>query len=277
MSVRVAVGQFAAGTDKAANLEIVAGLIGEAAAAGASLVVLPENSMYTDPNPAADASAWAEPLDGPFAARVAELARSARIAVVVGMTETLEGEDRATNLLLAVDESGEQLGVYRKLHLYDAFGYRESDRIRPAEHAEPLTFTLGGLCFGAMTCYDLRFPEMARRLVDAGAEALLLPAAWVAGPAKEDHWTTLVRARAIENTAWVLAAGQTGPVCAGQSMVADPMGVVLASAGEAPGLAVAELDRARLDDVRTRNPSLANRRFAVTPLEQPALAGGSRA
>jgi predicted amidohydrolase len=272
MSVRVAVGQFAAGTDKAANLATLTGLVHDAAGAGAAVVVLPENSMYSDPNPAADARGWAEPLDGPFARELSRLARSAGLTIVAGMTESVPGEARASNTLLAVSESGEQLGVYRKIHLYDAFGYRESDRIKPAAHAAPLTFACGGITFGAMTCYDLRFPEMARRLVDAGADALLLPAAWVAGPAKEDHWVTLARARAIENTAWVLAAGQTGPVCAGQSMIVDPMGVVLASAGEAPGIAVAELDQARLEDVRRRNPSLDNRRFTVLPAEDPAPA-----
>lgn len=272
MSVRVAIGQFAAGTDKAANLAAITGLVQDAAAAGAAVAVLPENSMYSDATPGADARAWAEPLDGPFARDLARLARTAGLTVVAGMTESLPGEARAANTLVAVSDTGQPLGVYRKIHLYDAFGYRESDRIKPAAHATPLTFACGGISFGAMTCYDLRFPEMARRVVDAGADALLLPAAWVAGPAKEDHWVTLVRARAIENTAWVLAAGQTGPVCAGQSMIVDPMGVVLASAGEAPGIAVAELDRARLQAVRQRNPSLANRRFTVTPIDAPAPA-----
>jgi deaminated glutathione amidase len=272
MSVRVAVGQFAAGTDKAANLAAVAGLVHDAATAGASIAVLPENSMYSDATPGAEARAWAEPLDGPFARELSRLARTAGLTVVAGMTESVPRDARASNTLLAVSETGEQLGVYRKVHLYDAFGYRESDRIKPAAHATPLTFACDGISFGAMTCYDLRFPEMARRLVDAGADALLLPAAWVAGPAKEDHWVTLARARAIENTAWMLAAGQTGPVCAGQSMIVDPMGVVLASAGEAPGIAVAELDQARLEKVRQSNPSLTNRRFTVIPIEEPVPA-----
>jgi predicted amidohydrolase len=269
MTASVAVAQFRATADKAANLEIIGDLVADAAGRGAALVVLPENAMAFDPTPGADARAWAEPVDGPFADAIAGLAREHRITIVAGMTESLPGEERASNTLLAVGPDGASLGVYRKVHLYDAFGYRESDRIRAAAVSDPLLFDLGGVRFGAMTCYDLRFPEMARWLVDAGAEALVLPAAWAVGPAKEDHWTTLIRARAIENTVSVLAAGQTGPACTGQSMVVDPMGVVLAGAGEAPGVAIAQLDPERLAAVRERNPSLANRRFTVSPTGEP--------
>ncbi|NGN64338.1 carbon-nitrogen hydrolase family protein [Streptomyces sp. A7024] len=258
------VAQFASTTDKSANLEAASGLIATAAAQGSDLVVLPENAMYANPDPAAETASQAEPVDGPFASAIAAAAKEHSIAVVAGMTETpAAGSGKPSNTVLAVDGTGERLGVYRKVHLYDAFGYRESDRIQP-QPAEALTFTLGGLTFGVMTCYDLRFPEMARFLVDAGADALVLPAAWVVGPAKEDHWTTLLRARAIENTAYVLASGQTGPNWCGHSAIIDPMGHTLASAGENPGAATAVLEAGRVGEVRAKNPSLANRRFAVS-------------
>ncbi|MFF0224222.1 carbon-nitrogen hydrolase family protein [Streptomyces sp. NPDC004629] len=257
------VGQFNATPDKAANIEAAATLIGRAAAQGSQLVVLPENAMYSHPDPQADIVPHTERIDGPFATAIGTLAERHGIAVVAGMTESPAAEgERPSNTVIAVDRTGGPLGVYRKVHLYDAFGYRESDRVQ-AHAPAPLLFTLEGVTFGVMTCYDLRFPEMARFLVDAGATALVVPAAWVAGPAKEDHWTTLVRARAIENTAYVLACGQTGPVCTGQSLIVDPMGHVAASAGEAPGVASAVLDAARVEDVRTKNPSLANRKFRV--------------
>ena len=112
-----------------------------------------------------------------------------------------------------------------------------------------------------MTCYDLRFPEFARALVDRGAEVLVVPAAWVAGPRKLDHWQTLVRARAIENTVFVAAAAQPGPRYTGHSLVVDPLGDVLAEAAEEPGLVTATLERKVLDEARRTNPSLANRRL----------------
>lgn len=259
----VTVGQFNATTDKTANLEAVTDLIGQAAEQGSDLVVLPENAMYSNPDPTFDYVAETEAVDGQFGTAVGDLARKHGIAVVIGMTEAPTGQGtKSTNAVLAFDANGDQLGVYRKVHLYDAFGYRESDRIQ-AHQPAALTFDLGGLTFGVMTCYDLRFPEMARFLVDAGTQALIVPAAWAVGPAKEDHWTTLARARAIENTIYVLASGQTGPTCTGQSAIIDPMGQIVASAGEDPGVASGPVDAARVDVVRAKNPSLTNRRFTV--------------
>jgi predicted amidohydrolase len=262
----VAVAQFSAGLDKDANRKQVVEAIDAAADAGADLVITPEYSMYWDAKNIGTDPDYPEPLDGPFVSAVREAARARGIAVVAGMTETLDDDPRSSNTLVAVDAGGELLGVYRKVHLYDAFGFRESDTLRPGPITTPFTFTVGDLTFGTMTCYDLRFPEIARTLIDAGAQALVLPAAWVVGPAKEDHWTTLIRARAIENTAYVCAAGQTGPYCAAQSLIADPMGTVLAGAGESPGLAIARLSTDRVEAVRSKNPSLSNRRFTVTPL-----------
>lgn len=266
MTVTVAVAQFATGLDKDANRKLVEDAFTAAGEAGARLVVTPENSMYADFKKVnlADTS-WPEPLDGPFVTAVRESARSTGVAGVVGFSEAIPGDARASNTLVAVDGSGELLGVYRKIHLYDAFGYRESDTIVPADIVDPLTFELDGITFGAMTCYDLRFPEAARRLTDAGATAFVVPAAWAVGPSKEDHWATLIRARAIENTAYVLASGQTGPDCTGHSIIVDPMGTVVAGAGEQPGLVSAPLDPERVDAVRRVNPSLANRRFTVVP------------
>jgi len=270
----VAVAQFAAGLDRAENRARVRDAIAAAGRAGAALVVIPEYAMYYDPKRVADGPG-AEPLNGAFVDAVRDAARRARVGVIVGMTEMPEmpempeipGEplpdSRAYNTALAVRADGEPIGVYRKVHLYDAFGYAESDTLRPGEISEPLTFSLAGIRFGVITCYDLRFPEAARTLVDVGVTAIALPAAWAVGAGKEDHWATLVRARAIENTCYLLAAGQTGPRCTGQSMIVDPMGVVLAGAGERPGLAVAELDPARVEQVRRDNPCLRNRRFRV--------------
>lgn len=265
MPVQVSVGQFGATTDKARNLSEVQRLVSAAAAGGADLVVLPENSMYSNPDSSADISAERESLEGRFVTAVAQCAKEYEIAVVVGMTEVLERSTKASNTVVAVGASGERLGIYRKVHLYDAFGYQESERVQAAAFA-PLTFDLGGLTFGVMTCYDLRFPEMGRALMDVGADVLVVPAAWAVGPGKEEHWTTLARARAIENTAYVLMAGQSGPHCTALSMVIDPTGLIVAAAGEAPGVAGAALSQERIGAVRHKNPSLTNRRFTVAPL-----------
>jgi predicted amidohydrolase len=115
------------------------------------------------------------------------------------------------------------------------------------------------------TCYDLRFPEVTRRLVDAGADVVLMPAEWVPGPLKEVHWTTLLRARAIENTVYLAAADQCGESGAGNSMIVDPMGVVVAALGEEEGLATATLDTSRITRVREKNPAIRLRRFSVIP------------
>jgi predicted amidohydrolase len=163
------------------------------------------------------------------------------------------------NTLVVVGPDGGLLASYRKIHLYDAFGYVESQRLIPGPVA-PVTFGVGDARFGLMTCYDLRFPELAAALVDAGADALLVPAAWLAGPHKVDHWSTLLRARAIETTSYVVAAGQCGSHYVGTSVVLDPMGLTVATLADEPGTAVAAIDLQRVAEVRKVNPTLKNRR-----------------
>lgn len=263
--VHVAVAQFAPGNDKQANLERVAALVGEAADRGARVVVLPEYSLFTVPTMSREFVTSAEELDGSFVTELRGLAKERQITVVAGINEALPGGERISNTLVAAGPDGGIAALYRKLHLYDAFGFRESDLVRPGEIEAPETFEVDGFVFGLQTCYDLRFPEITRRLVDAGANAVLLPAEWMPGPLKEDHWTTLVRARAIENTIYLIAAGQAAPTGSGHSMIVDPMGVVLASVGERTGTATGELSAERLAEVRAKNPALELRRFAVTP------------
>jgi predicted amidohydrolase len=266
--VLVAVAQFASSRDKGRNLERARQAVRTAAAAGAALVVLPEAAMYPFGRPEDGLLDAAEPVDGPFAAALGEVAAETGVTVVAGMFETVPGEQRVSNTVLAIGPGG-PLGHYRKLHLFDALGWRESDRVRPGEvddRAALLTFRLGDLTVGVLTCYDVRFPELARALVDAGATVLALPSAWVAGPLKEYQWRTLAVARAIENTAYVLAADQSPPDFAGHSMVIDPMGVVLAQVGEVDGLAVADASADRLADVRRTLPVLGHRRYRVDPV-----------
>ncbi|MFD2793302.1 carbon-nitrogen hydrolase family protein [Promicromonospora vindobonensis] len=264
--VRVTVAQVAVTTDHAANRQTVVDAFEVAERAEARLLVLPEYSSAYDPRGVGPEHA--EPLDGPFVSLLRARASEHGVAVIAGVT--LPGSDgvRAVNALVVVDCAGEIAGVYRKVHLYDAFGYQESDRLEPGPaDAEPVTLRLGGLTFGVLTCYDLRFPESARRLVDAGADVLVYPAAWVAGPLKADHWHTLLRARAIENTAAVLGVGMTGEGVTGRSLLAGPDGVVELEMGEEQAYRTVDLDPAPLAAVRKTNPSLANRRYTVVPAE----------
>jgi predicted amidohydrolase len=252
--MKIALGQFEAGSDKAGNLERIAELAREAKGAGSDLVVFPEAAMF---HFAFDETlvAAAEELDGPFVSRLSELARINAIVVVAGIFEAIAGHDRVHNSVVVLDSDGSLSGVYRKIHLFDAFGYRESDWIEPGD-GETLVVEIADVPVGVMTCYDVRFPELARHLADRGAQLIVLPAAWAQGPLKEEQWELLVRARAIENTVYVAAADQVGAGACGRSMVVDPMGIPVAAAGEVEGVVVGTVSAERVAEVRAKLPSL---------------------
>ncbi|MDN4614848.1 carbon-nitrogen hydrolase family protein [Leifsonia sp. F6_8S_P_1B] len=266
-AVGVAVAQFAPGEDRVHNRDVIAGLIAVAAGRGARLVILPEYSSYfTDPLGPSFARN-AEPLDGEFVDALARASREHGVTVVAGLVESTGEKHRFANTLVAVDPAGDVVATYRKQHLYDAFGSRESEWVVPGELGAPQLFEVDGLTVGMQTCYDLRFPEVSRRLADAGAELVAVPAEWVRGPLKEHHWSTLLTARAIENTLYVAAADQTPPLAVGLSAIVDPMGVTVAALGETAGIAVAEVSRDRVREVRERNPALRLRRYRVEPVD----------
>ncbi len=254
--VRVRLVQRASALDPAANLaalDEVATLPGDA-----DLVVLPEAFARDFGEPGSDLAPFAESLEGRFATRLRHVSRSTGAAWVAGMFETAPDRARPLNTLALVE--GDDLTCYRKIHLYDSFGYKESDTIS-AGPVEPAPVKVKGFPLGLMTCYDLRFPELARSLVDQGAEALVVPAAWVAGPRKVEHWRTLLRARAIENTVWIIGVGQPGPRYTGHSMVIAPDGDIVVEADEDATVLDAVVDRDAVADVRRTNPSLVNRRM----------------
>ena len=252
-SLRVALVQHAASLDAGENRAALAGLTPD----DTDLVVYPEAFQRDFGEAGSDLAPYAEPADGPFVAAVADAAAAHDTTVVAGMFEVSEDPARPYNTLLV---RGAAAAAYRKIHLYDSFGYRESDRVSAGD-PEAVVVDVRGFQVGLITCYDLRFPEMSRRLVDAGAEVVVIPAAWVAGERKADHWRTLARARAIENTVFVLAVGQPAGRYTGHSIAVDPLGDVLAEAGPGPTVLRADLRRADLERARRTNPSLANRRL----------------
>jgi len=257
-ALRLALVQQASSLDPAENRDAVS-------AAGAhlepdtGLVVFPEVFMRDFGRSGSDVAPFAEPLDGPFVARLTAFATEHDTTVVAGMFEVSDDPRRPYNTLAVVDRDGLRAS-YRKIHLYDSFGYKESDSLL-AGPLDPALVDVDGTSVGLMTCYDLRFPELARALVQRGAELLVVPAAWVAGPGKVEHWRTLALARAIENTAYVAAVGQPGPRYTGHSMLAGPSGEVIVEVGDGDHVLVASIDGERLDEARRTNPSLANRRF----------------
>ncbi|MQY28662.1 carbon-nitrogen hydrolase family protein [Nocardia aurantia] len=263
----VAVVQFAPYTDKSANLAALREHVREAAALGARVVVAPEYSMFAVMRLDDRVLAAAEPLTGEYVTGLRGLAAEFGVHLVAGVVESPGGHepDHIYNTLVVAGPDADFVAVYRKVHLYDAFGFKESDVILPGEIAEPAVFTVDGVMFGLQTCFDLRFPEGCRRVAAAGAHVLLLPAQWIPGPGKVDQWTTLLRARAIENTVYVVAADHAAPRGSGASMIVDPGGTVLAELGDAPGVAAAGIDLAQVDQVRTTNPSLSLRRFEIVP------------
>jgi predicted amidohydrolase len=266
--VRAAAVQLTATADKATNLETADRLVRAAARDGASLVVLPEKwSVYGTPE---DQRAGAEPLDGPALSWARAIARELEIDLVAGsiaeqVADSADG--RGSNTSVHIGPDGGDRAIYRKLHMFDVLvggrEYRESDGEAPG--GEIVLSTLAdGLQLGLTICYDLRFPELYRRLAVDGARVLAVPSAFTE-PTTRDHWEILLRARAIENQAFVVAANQVGRHApglksGGRSMIIDPWGIVLAQAADIECHVIAELDPGRQERIRADLPSLANRR-----------------
>jgi predicted amidohydrolase len=261
--VKVAVGQFAAGPDKTSNIERISALTSEAVKAGARLVVFPEGAMHTFGALTDDLAPAAEPLDGRFVDNLTRLTDRLGVTVVAGMFEAIPGDHRIYNTAVVVAPRDGLVASHRKRYLYDAFSEKESDRMVAGDEEMPLV-EIDGFMTAVAICYELRFPSFIQGAADRGAELLALPAAWVAGPLKEEHWAITVRSRAIENTMYVAGAGMTGVGYCARSMVVDPLGVVLSGLAEAEGVTVAEVSKERLARARARLPLVAQRRVAST-------------
>ena len=267
--MRVAAVQLNASADRAANLAAADRLTRAAAADGARLIVLPEK--WTAMGSDEDLRAGAETLEGPAIEWARSSARELGVDLVAGsFLERVAGAAKLANTSVHVGPDGELKATYRKLHMFDVdVGgrcYRESDLEEPGEEIV-LSRTAEGVELGLSICYDLRFPELYRILAVRGARVLPLPAAFTLATTR-DHWEALLRARAIENQAFVVAANQVGPHpgghrSGGRSMIVDPWGVILAQAQDTEDHIVAELDLARQREIRAQLPSLANRRPEV--------------
>ena len=263
--MRVAAVQMLSSAEPAANLATVVERTAEAAALGAQLVVFPEAAMRCFGRSLIEV---AEPLDGPWASGVASAAKEHGVVVVVGMF-TPAPDRRVRNTLYVVGPGIQE--HYDKIHLFDAYGFAESDTVAPGE--APLVVDIAGVRVGFATCYDVRFPNLFTTLADRGARLVVLPASWGAGPGKVDQWQVLVRARALDTTTYIVAAGQAdpssvgvvvdtkAPTGSGHSMAVGPTGDVLTELGAEPGLLLVDLDPDSVTEARKALPVLANRRI----------------
>jgi predicted amidohydrolase len=269
--LRVAAVQMSSQDDVAVNLARAAELVGRAAGDGAKMVLLPENFAYMGPEDGK--RALAEPVgdapEGPILTAIADAARRARVHVVAGgMPEKSADPARPYNTCAVISPGGNVVGRYRKVHLFDVEvgdGQRYCESASTTAGDSTLTVAVDGFSIGLSVCYDLRFPELYRKLVAAGADVIVVPAAFTLATGK-DHWHVLLRARAIESQAYVVAAAQWGAHprgrrTYGKSLVADPWGEVIAQCSEGEGVVLAEVDRAYLAHVRTTLPSLLHRRL----------------
>ncbi|EPK7358926.1 deaminated glutathione amidase [Kluyvera ascorbata] len=261
--MRVAAGQFVVTPEWQMNAQTCVRLMQSAAEQGAALLVLPEALLArADSDPDLSVKS-AQPLDGGFMQQLKAQSRNDTLTTVLTI-HTPSGEGRANNTLVVL-RAGEVIAHYHKLHLYDAFSIQESKHVDAGKALPPL-IEVAGFQVGLMTCYDLRFPDMALALTLQGAEILVLPAAWVRGPLKEHHWSTLLAARALDTTCYLVASGECGSRNIGQSRIIDPLGVTLAGATQLPQLIVCEVQREHLLTVRQQLPVLQNRRFALPQL-----------
>ena len=262
--MKAAVVQFKASGDKADNLERITSLVSEAASNGAVLCAFPEFMMfYTDSSQTpGQLAAMAEAIDGEFVTALSKAARDNHIDVVGSFYEKSAKKNKVHDTSVIINRTGRIVSAYRKIHLYDALGFKESKKMEPGSSiATPVRTSVGKT--GMMICYDLRFPEMSRWLAASGSEILVAPSAWVQGDMKEEHWITITRTRAIENGCYVIAPDHVGNIYCGRSLVVDPFGRILLDMGQRQGIGYADIDTRNVQKTRRVLPLLKNRRTDV--------------
>jgi len=261
---KVAVVQMKADVDKEKNLKKILKFVSLAASRGAVLCAFPEFMMCYTPSSQspAELANIAEKMTGEFVSSIAETAKENSIQVVGTLYEKSPKPNRVYDTSFLINKNGKVISKYRKIHLYDAFGFKESRKLYPGSSiAKPVQTSVGKL--GLMICYDLRFPEMSRILASSGSETLVVPSAWVKGTMKEEHWLTINKTRAIENGCYVIAPDQIGNIYCGRSLVVDPFGKILLDMKKREGMGTVDISLQQVKQVRKRLPLLQNRRVDI--------------
>ena len=264
--MKVGVVQFKASTKKEDNLKKIISYISKASSKNATLCAFPEFIMfYTNSSQTAKQLAnLAETIKGNFVTTIAKAAKINHIQVIGSFYEKSRKKDRVYDTSFVVNESGRVISTYRKIHLYDALGFKESNKmVSGSKITKPVKTSLGKV--GMMICYDLRFPEMARSLAVAGSEVLVVPSAWVKGNMKEEHWITTNKTRAIENGCYVIAPDQVGNIYCGRSLVVDPYGKILLDMKKKQCIGFVNIDLNKVKKIRKILPLLKNRRTDIYP------------
>jgi len=261
---KVAVVQMRAETDKKTNLKKILRYISQAASKGAVLCTFPEFMMCYTPSSqsAKELANIAEKIDGEFVSSISEAAKQNSIQVIGTLYEKSPKPNRVYDTSFLVDKNGRVISRYRKIHLYDALGFKESVKLYPGSSiTKPVKTSIGKM--GMMICYDLRFPEMSRILASSGSEVLVVPSAWVKGKMKEEHWLTINKTRAIENGCYVISPDQVGNIYCGRSVVVDPYGKILLDMKKREGIGIVDISLDEVKQVRQRLPLLRNRRTDI--------------
>ena len=264
--MKAAVVQFKASTNKEDNLTKIISYISKAASKNAALCAFPEFMMfYTSSSQTPKQLAnLAETINGNFVTTIAKAVKENQIQVVGSFYEKSRKKDRVYDTSFLISKSGKVLSTYRKIHLYDALGFKESNKmVSGSRITKPVKTSIGKI--GMMICYDLRFPEMARSLATAGAGVLVIPSAWVKGNMKEEHWVTINKTRAIENGCYVIAPDQVGNIYCGRSLVVDPYGKILLDMKKKQGIGFVNIDLNKVKQTRKILPLLKNRRTDIYP------------
>jgi len=261
---KVAIVQFKASTNKNNNLKKILSYINKASKKGAELCAFPEFMMFYTPSSQSSSklSSLAETINGNFVTTIARAAKKNSIQVVGTFYEKSRKKNRVYDTSFIINKFGKVVSTYRKIHLYDAMGFRESNKMTPGSKiVKPTKTSVGKI--GMLICYDLRFPEMSRTLASAGSEILVVPSAWVKGEMKEEHWVTINKTRAIENGCYVVAPDQVGNIYCGRSLVVDPLGKILLDMKKRQGFGVVNISLSKVKKIRKILPLLKNRRTDI--------------
>ena len=263
--MRIAIAQVRSSVDKSKNLEKALDYIAKAKELGASIVAFPEFLMAYSPKEqsAKELYAIAESIDGKFTKELVNASKEHNIAIIASIYERSDVKYKVYDTALFIKDRIRS--VYRKLHLYDALGFKESIKLIAGSEL-PRIIRYNNISMSMFICYDVRFPELAR-LLASKAKMLIIPSAWVAGENKVEHWKIMLRARAIENGCYVIAPDQVGNIYIGKSMVIDPLGNILLDMNDKEGIDAIDIDLKMVDEVRSRLPLLKNRRLDVYSLK----------